>query len=412
MRLPLRRCLALAVLTFAVASAPADWPAFRGPTGLGTSDETGLPVKWSATENVAWKTELPGKGSSTPLVWGDRVFVTCFTGSKAADITRHLVCVDRKDGKILWQKAVAATQPENDFARQLQQHGLATHSPATDGERVYVFYGRTGVLAYDLDGKELWRTEVGTYLNSFGSGSSLTLYKDLVLVNAAVEAGALVALDKKTGKQVWKTKFQDDCWTTPLVVEVSGRTEIVLNASRAVLGFDPANGKLLWQCEVSEPDYVSATPVARDGVVYVMGSGSNGKAFVAIKAGGQGDVTKTNVLWKAKVGASYGSPILVGENLFFFNGTATAVRAKDGAVLFQERLADLASEYGSPVAAEGRLYFFTRRGTAHVVAATAKFEPLAANDLGDRTGFVASPAVSHGRLYVRSNQYLYCLGPK
>jgi hypothetical protein len=395
------------------SSAAADWPAFRGPQGLGLSDERGLPLKWTATANVAWKLELPGKGCSTPIVSGDRVFVTCFTGVQAAELRRHLLCVERTTGKLLWQKDVAATLPENDYTRHLLQHGFATSSPVTDGERVYVFYGRTGVLAYDFAGKELWRTEVGSYLNTFGSGASPIVYRDLLVVNASVESGALVALDRATGKQVWRTKFQDDCWTTPLLVETAeGRTELVLNVARGLMSFDPQKGQLLWQCDCPEPDYISASPVARKGIVYVMGAGHNGRSFMAVRAGGQGDITKTHVVWRQKIGASYCSPILVGEHLYFFSGQACCLRADDGQIVFQERLAELGTEYGSPVAADGKIYLFTRRGVAHVLAASGRFEPLAKNDLGDRTGFTASPAISHGQLFVRSNQYLYCLQEK
>jgi outer membrane protein assembly factor BamB len=422
MRLLYHFWLGVGLLALVPALAATDWPGFRGPQSNGISTERGLPLEWGPEKNALWKIKLPGPGASSPIVWKDRVFVTCYSGygtpsdkaSTQANLQRHLLCLDRTTGRVQWEKQVAALLPEVKFSGQIGEHGYATSTPITDGERIYVFFGRTGVLAFDFDGKELWHTEVGKGLNSFGSGASPVLYRDLVLVNATVEGGALVALNRISGKEVWRTKLYGDCWSTFLLVEVAdGKTEVVLNGPTDLFGFDPATGEQLWQCESGPPGYASTMPVADKGIVYVMGSGAEGRWFMAVSAGGRGDVSKTHVLWKqTKAGASYCSPLLVGDRLHFFSGLATCLKSKTGEVVYQERLAGLGQEYGSPVAADGKIFLFTRRNGAYVMASGDRFQVLAHNDLGDKSDFNACPAVSQGRIYVRSNQYLYCLGEK
>jgi outer membrane protein assembly factor BamB len=415
-----RRFLAAAVLLGVVAAAGANWSGFRGPHGDGVSADRGLPVKWSATDNVVWKTKLPGPGTSSPIVWGDRVFVTCDTGREAArkgdvaKIRRHLLCVDRKSGKILWQDDVPAKLPENDYNFYLQQHGYVSSTPATDGERVYVFYGRTGVLAYDFAGKQLWHVEVGKYLNSWGSAASPVLYKDLVIVNASVESGALLALDKKTGQRVWRAGGIRDCWSTPALVAVAGgKHELVLNTQGIMFGFDPEKGTKLWECEGISTNTPTSSPVAKDGVIYVMGAAQEGtRAVQAVRAGGRGEVSKTHILWRHKGGTNHTSLVVANGRLYYISGTVTCLKADTGAVVFQERLYDARQEYNSPVVADGRLYLFTRKSGAYVLALGDKLEVLAHNELGDRSTFNASPAVSGGQLFVRSDKYLYCLGNK
>jgi outer membrane protein assembly factor BamB len=414
-RLPFLGVLPLVCLIAAV------WPAFRGPQGNGVSPERGLPVKWGPTENLAWKTKLPGPGASSPIVWGERVFVTCYSGygedqSKSGDqsqLRRHLVCLERASGKVLWQADVPAKLPEVQWTNQVRQHGYATSTPTTDGERVYAFFGQTGVLAFDFAGKELWRADVGHMRNTFGTGSSPTLCGSRLIVNATVESSRLVALDKASGKVLWRVKMPDDCWSTPVVVDVpGGGQELVFNAPNAVFGLDPADGKELWRCEFAEPRNVSVTPVVQNGVIYVMGTGTLGRVFLAVRAGGRGDVTQTHVLWRQKIGATNCSPVLVGDYLYFFSGRACCLRADTGAIVFQEPLAGLGMEYPSPVAADGKIYLVTRSGKGYVLAAKDRLEVLANNELGDTSGFVASPAISGGHLFIRSNEYLYCIGEK
>jgi outer membrane protein assembly factor BamB len=406
------------VLVFA-STAAADWPGFRGPQGIGISSDQGLPLTWGEKENVVWKTRLPGPGASSPVVWGDRVFLTCYSGygegknqpSDMDRLQRHVLCLDRLTGKVLWQVDGPAKLPEVKWNQPVHQHGYSTSTPATDGERVYVFFGQTGVFAYDFSGKELWQADVGSMRNMQGSAASPVLYRNLLLVNAAVESGRLVALAKDTGKLVWRTGPSEDCWTTPVLVDtVDGKQDCVLMTPGALLGLDPDTGKERWRCECPEPDYVSANPVARGGTVYVMGAGKQGRVFQAVRTGGTGDVTQTHMVWKQKVGASYCSPVLAGDYLYFFSGQAHCLRADTGEVVFQQRLADVGQEYSSPVAASGRIYLFTRRGTGLVLAVADHLKVLATNRLGDEAGFTASPAIGRGQIFIRSNEYLYCLG--
>lgn len=415
-----RSTISLGVLLFLVLTlSGADWPAFRGPKGDGTSSERGLPVKWGPDENVVWKIKLPGPGTSSPVVSNGRVFVTCYSGygtgkgGRLEDLRRHLLCIDRKTGKVLWQKDAAAKLPETDYNRYLVEHGYTSSTPAADGERVIAFFGRSGVLAFDFDGKPLWEAEVGKILNSWGSASSPVIYRDLVFINATVESGSLVALDKKTGKQVWRAKGIRDCWSTPLLVELpGGKRELVLGSDGSLMAFDPDKGEKLWECEGVAATAPTSSPVARDGVIYSMGTGGDGPLMLAVRAGGKGDVTKTHILWKQKAGANQCSPVLVGDHLYWVNGIAWCLKAETGQVVFQERLYTGRQEYVSAVAADGKVYAFTRQSGAFVLAAKDRLEKLAQNDLGDRSIINASPAISDGQLFIRSNEYLYCIGEK
>jgi outer membrane protein assembly factor BamB len=413
------KLLALMALSLATASAAADWPAFRGPQGDGTSKERGLPIKWGPKENVAWKIKLPGPGTSSPIAWGDRVFVTCYSGypdpgTPKGDLTklrRHLLCVDRKTGTLLWQRDIATLLPENEYNNYIAQHGYASSTPATDGERVYVFFGRSGVRAFDFTGKELWYTEVGKGLNSWGSAASTLLYRNLLLVNATVESGALLALEKSTGKQVWKAKGIRDCWSTPLLVELpGGKHEVVVNSFDGLLGLDPDKGERLWECEGIAASANTSSPVAKSGIVYVMGSGTGESTMMAMRAGGRGDVTKTHILWKQKGGVNNCSPVIAGDNLYWISGQVWCLKADTGKIVFQERLYPVRQEYASPVVADGMIYAFTRHNGCYVLKAGDRLEQLAHNDLDDRSDFNASPAISGGQFVVRSNDYLYCIG--
>jgi outer membrane protein assembly factor BamB len=406
-------------LLLAVAAGGADWPGFRGPGGLGVSEDRGLPTRWGPKENILWKKELPGPGASSPITSGGRVFVTCFSGygtgpgGDMGKLRRHLLCLDAKTGELLWQRDVAARLPDTRSNRYTAEHGYASSTPVSDGERVFVFFGRTGVLAFDFEGRQVWHTSVGTALNGWGSGSSLVLHEGLVLVNASVESNALVALDKRSGKEVWRVKGVSDSWSTPVVAAVpGGGHEVILNTPGMVMAFHPGTGEKLWESEGVEGSSATSTPVARDGVVYLMGSGTEGRTTLAIRMGGRGDVTKTHLLWKQKVGVGVCSPVLYGEHLYWVSGEVCCLRADTGRIVFRERLYEARQEYASAVAADGKLFAFTRGNGAFVLGAAGKFERLAHNDLGDASPFHGSPAVSDGRLLVRSDKYLYCIGTR
>jgi outer membrane protein assembly factor BamB len=419
--------LILAALFTVVLSSPVlaqdNWPQFRGLRGLGLSDERGLPAQWGPDQNLLWKTALPGPGTSSPIVHGERVFVTCYSGygvgkadkgGDVKDLRRHLLCFGRGSGKRLWERVIEAKLPECEFTGPIVQHGYATSTPVTDGERVYVFFGRTGVLAFDLDGKQLWHVEVGTYLNGWGSGASPILYKDLVIVNASVESERLVALDRATGKEVWRVKGVGDCWSTPLLVEVpGGKTELVLSTAYATIGIDPDKGEKLWTCTGLATNQAGSSPVTRDGIVYLTGASVGGKrTMMAVRAGGKGDVSATHVVWTTKAGGGLASPLLLGEHVYFIAGTVWCVRADTGKIVYSERLYDANQEYASPVGADGKIILFTRRHGGFVLGGGPKLEQLAHNQLDDASDFSATPAVSAGRLFVRSNTHLYAIGPK
>ncbi len=391
----------------------ADWPQFRGPGGQGVTSDTNLPLVWSESENVVWKTELPGYGASSPIALGDRLYVTCYSGygldrenpGRMEDLTLHVICLT-SDGAIVWDQHVQPKLPESERVRD---HGYAAATPATDGEFLYVFFGKTGVLKFDLDGNQLWQADVGDRTHGWGSGTSPVLYKNLVIVNASVESGSLVAIDKETGAEVWRTGGMKASWNTPHLVDVGGgKQELVVSVKDKILAFDPATGAPLWNCD-GIPDYVCPSIVSQDGVVYVIG-GRTSRA-IAVRAGGRGDVTDTHRLWEAKAGANVVSPVIHDGHLYWVsdrNTIAYCVRLADGEVIYAERFRG--QPYASALAGDGKLYVVTRNGGTYVLAAKPQFEQLAHNRLDDRSTFNASPIVADGKLYLRSDKYLYCIG--
>jgi outer membrane protein assembly factor BamB len=411
---------------------------------------------------LKWKADLPGPGSSSPIVVGDRVFVTCWSGygtdradpGDQANLKRHLVCLDRQTGKTIWSQAVDPVLPEDPYRGMFTQHGYASHTPVSDGERVYVFFGKTGVLAFDMDGNKLWQTGVGTESDprGWGTASSPILYKNLVIVPAAAESEALVALNKDTGEEVWRQEATGftGTWGTPILVETGeGQIDVVLAVPFEVWAFNPDTGKLRWYCESIDSDSMCTSAVAHDGIVYVVG-GRNGGS-VAIRTGGQGDVTETNVVWSGRDRARIGTPIYHEGRLHWIsNGIANCVDAKTGERIYQTRLArETASaeqsaetdraerggrrggfggfggqrggfgggrggfggqDYSSPVVADGKMYFMSRSGEGFVLKLGPEFEQLARNSFGpDQGDFSATPAISNGELFIRSSRHLYCV---
>jgi len=403
------------------ALQPGDWPQFRGPGGLGVSEAKSLPVTWSAQKNIVWKTPLPGPGSSSPIVVGDCIFVICYTGygvsrqaGQMTTLKRHLLSLKRSDGTILWNKAVEAKQPEHRYEGHVQRHGYATSTPAADGQRVYVFFGKSGVLAFDYGGKQLWQADVGSDIHRYGSGNSPVLYQNLVIVNASVESESLVALDQQSGKEVWRVQGIRNSWNTPLLVEVpGGKTELVVTIHGQVLGFEPTSGKQLWHC-TGVDDYMVPSVVAHEGVVYCL-LGRAG-TVMAIRAGGRGDVSKSHVLWRFDKGRNIASPVHYEGHLYFVRearGIARCLQAKTGLVVYEQRLTPAPDEiYASPLVADGKIYYVSRERGTYVLAAKPQFQLLAHNVLGDPSIFNASPVAIGGRLLLRSERYLYCIGEK
>lgn len=411
-----------------------DWPRFRGPDGLGVSDSKGLPVEWDATRSVVWKTPLPGPGASSPIVLGGRVYVTCYTGyfvpggpeGRLEDLRRHLVAVRLDDGRIIWDRAVPAKLPEES---KIRDHGYAASSAAADAERVYAFFGKSGVFAHDHAGKLLWQADVGSSTSGWGSAASPVIYRDLVFINASVESESLVALDRRTGEERWRARGIRESWNTPVVIAAgsgpgagdtaggtaggtAGRTELVLASQGSVLAFDPASGKPFWSSKTDIGWYMVPSIVAADGVVYALG-GRSGVASLAVRAGGEGDVTGTHRLWTSQKGSNVSSPVYLDGHLYWAHdnlGIVYAAKASTGEIVYERRLERAGQIYASALLAEGRIYYLTREGKTFVIAAKPEFQQLAVNDLGDRSVFNGSPAVAGSRILLRSDKHLYCLG--
>ncbi|MDP6357129.1 MAG: PQQ-binding-like beta-propeller repeat protein, partial [Planctomycetota bacterium] len=278
----------------------ADWPRFRGPNGAGKSSETGLPEKWDANTNIKWKTPMPGPGASSPVTFGDKIYLTCFSGYTTEDgdqsqLKLHLVTLNRADGKIVRDTSFAANTPVQNYRGFVALHGYASGTPAVDATGIYTFFGRTGAIAFSHDGKELWRTSLGTKTHNYGTGNSPVIYKDLVIVNAGIESGSLVALNKKTGAKVWTQRGMIASWNTPIVVSTQKGDELVVNTKGVIKAYDPAKGTPLWTCKAIN-DYVCPSVIANDGIIYVIGGRS--ATALAVKAGGRGDVTSTHKLWQ------------------------------------------------------------------------------------------------------------------
>ena len=263
----------------ATSTSGDDWPRFRGPNGSGTSDAKGLPSVWSTNENVVWKTALPGPGASSPITYGDRIYLTCYTGygldeqspGDKGNLVRHLICLDRNSGRILWNTGTPSGHAVSSYERWIALHGFASSSPACDGQRVYCFFGSSGAYAFNLSGRKQWSADVGENTHGFGTGASVVLHDNLVIVNASVESGSLVALDKNTGGEVWRAEGVEESWNTPVMVDAGGREELVVDTKTSLRAFDPSTGRELWRCAGSQPPrYLCPSPIAHDGIVYVV----------------------------------------------------------------------------------------------------------------------------------------------
>lgn len=405
-----------------------DWTRFRGPGGDGIAASADLPLTWSDTENLAWRTPLPGPGSSSPIVAGDRVFVTCYSGYGVADsekgskqdLQRHLVCVRLEDGEVLWTKTVAAEMPEDDYMGYLTEHGYASSTPVTDGKQVFAFFGKTGVLAFDMGGDEQWRVEVGKESSNrrWGSAASPILYKDMVIVNAAEEGRAILALDKQTGRQVWKAEAAalELAYGTPSIVELSdGTAELVISVPGEIWGLNPDTGKLRWYAETNLTGNVCPTVVARDGVVYTFGGYRSAGAH-ALRAGGGGDVTASHMLWFTRESSYVATPLLHDGFLYWIDdrGQAHCLNAETGESVYRERVPGMTMSgrpvYASPVLVGDRLYVVSRWSGVFVLPAKPEFEILAHNLLeSDDSDCSGTPAIAGNRLLLRSGKYLYCI---
>jgi len=402
-----------------VEGAKGDWSQFRGPTGMGTSGAESLPTAWSATENIAWKTPLSGAGASSPIVFGDRIYLTSYTGyfvpgdagGSLDELKRHLLCFKKSDGSLIWDTPVQAKLPEEE---QIRDHGYAANTPAADEERVYVFFGKTGVFAFSHEGGQIWQADVGSGTSGWGTSSSPVLYKDLLFINASVESESLIALDRKTGEEKWRAGGFRESWNTPVIVtNPAGEDELVVAVKGKVLAFEPETGKPLWNCDTDITWYMVPSIVADDdGVVYVFG-GRSGTTSLAVRSGGKGDVTATHRLWTSNKGSNVGSPVVHDGHLYWMNdqrGIAYCAKADSGELVYEKRVNRAGQIYASALLADGKIYYFNRSGRSFVLPAKPEFELLATNDLEGGGQFNASPAVAGDKLLLRSDKFLYCIG--
>lgn len=390
------------------ASPAQDWPQYRGPQGLGVSEERGLPTAWGARSGVRWKKPLPGPGHSSPVVWGERVFLTAYAPPKGAGAGRLLtLCVDRRTGETLWEREVSVKQVE----RVGGANAPASPTPVTDGRRVYVFFGSFGLVCFDFDGGKVWEAPIGPHPSEWGSASSPVLYGPLLILNYTADAeGFLLAVDKETGRPVWRTRHAqpEHSFATPLIWKTAGGDYVVAFDSGHLKGFDPKDGREVWRVG-GMPKGVAPTPVAAHGLLYAA-SNSQPNFIVAVRPGGRGDITRTHVAWRHDKGViSVPSPVAVGEYLYALRdgGVMTCLDAKTGAVVWQHRLPARGNYFASPVAGDGKIYVVNEEGEVAVVAARPVYELLAANSMGERT--MSTPAISRGEIFIRTDEHLYCV---
>lgn len=415
-------------LIFSLASGGGaeDWPGWRGPRGDGTSSAIAPPVHWDATsgKNIAWKAAIPGVGHSSPVIWGESVFLTtCLLESQE----RVLLCLDRRDGQPRWQRTVITAPLESKHAR----NSYASGTPAADGELVYVAFlevdgttvpapnvgspreitpGQMVVAAYDFDGNQKWIVRPGGFVSAHGFCSNPVLFEDLVIVNGDHDGDSyVVALDKHTGATVWKQPraHQTRSYATPLIRQIDGQPQMALSGSKRVVGMDPRDGQLRWHVEGPTEQYVAS--MVYDGRYFFMAAGFPTYHVMAIRPDGHGDVTESHVAWHTTDARCYvPSPVLAEGFLFVADdrGTAAAFDAATGERLWRERLGREFS--ASLVTAAGLVYFVAEDGATHVVDPQRNFEKIAENPLGEST--FASPAIARGQFYIRGEAHLFCIG--
>jgi outer membrane protein assembly factor BamB len=419
--------LLAAAVALGGAARGDDWPQFRGPGGRGIGG-TEVPLEWDDATNVRWKTPLPGPGSSSPIVHGDSVWVTCWSGvggeGRAAGLeglTRHLVCVDRRDGSVKWRRDLRAELPEDVYEGFLTEHGYASGTPVTDGRRVFAFFGKSGVVAFDTEGKELWRVAVGKESSNrrWGSGASLVLHGDHVIVNASEESQSIRALDAATGREVWKSEGAalELAYGTPGIVQREGGAEdIVIAVPGEVWGLDPQRGRIRWFAQTPLTGNLSPSVVIDGTMLYVFG-GFRSSGSLAIEAGGTGDVTAERVRWRSRNSSYVATPLLHDGHLYWIDdrGQAFCASAGTGELVYRERVEGMAAGgrpvYASPVLSAGRIYVVSRYGGTFVLPAAPRYEILARNRFAaDESDFSGTPAISGGDIFLRSGRFLYCCG--
>lgn len=406
----------------------ADWPGFRGPDAQGHSPATGLVTTWSDTEHIRWKTRLPGPGSSSPIVRGDRVFVTCYSGygvdkdrpGDPAKLKRHLLCVSAMTGKVLWDRAVAGVLPEVPSRGRILEHGYASHTPVTDGQRIYAFFGKSGVVAFGLQGQKIWQRSVGTgsHRLKWGSASSVTLHKNLLFVNAYDESKTLYALKQDDGQIAWQQDLSGAglSFATPVLGHLpDGSSELVMALPTQVWGLNPETGQKLWWITTTMKGIVTGTPLAYKGRAYVHGGGPGGLSSLAVHLGGRGDVTRSHVRWSGASAASVPSPAPCNGLLYWVtnDGKACCQDPQTGRLKYSQALPVTGrfAVYASVLSAENRIYAVTRKEGTFVLSVGPDFQVISQNRFSsDSSDFNGSPAIGSDCMFIRSNRYLYCIG--
>ncbi len=342
-------------------------------------------------------------------------------------LKRHLVCVDRTSGDIRWNKVIDPVLPEDPFSGAgVPTHGYASHSPVSDGKRVYVFFGKTGAMAFDLEGNQIWHKKLGTESDPrrWGSSSSPILHGGVLIVTASAESRSIVGLNSETGEELWRSQADGvmNTWATPVICKINDeQSEIVLGVPYELWALNPKNGKLRWYAEVPASDQANASAISEGGVIYLATGGRGGGGTAAVKAGGKNDVTESNVLWTNRIATRFGSPLLYEGRIYVMGSIAACMDAKTGEAIYEQRLPGGTgggggrrgfggSDYTSPVIAGGNIYFVRGSGETLVVKTGDKFEEIASNRVTeDRENFMASPAISKGELFLRSDKHLYCV---
>ena len=401
----------MALVAVATGARAEEWPGWRGPRGDGTSRETGIPLRWSGTENVCWKVAVPGKGHSSPVVWGDRIFLTTCLEEEGK---RVLLCLNRYDGKTLWERVVltAPLEPKHKL------NSYASSTPATDGQHVWVSFlaiPRMVVACYDMGGRLVWQKSPGEFHSVHGFCSPPIPYKDLVILNGDQDAeGYLVALDKATGAERWRADRPNRTrsYCPPLLINAAGKDQLVLSGSKCVAAYDPDTGRQIWIIDGPTEQFV-ASLVYTQGVLFLT-AGFPEYHLMGIRPDGEGNVTKTHVLWHERRGAAY-VPSPIADGAYFFvvsdrpnseNGMASCFEARTGKRLWMQRLGRHHS--ASPVSAGGYLYFLDDDGQTFVLKAGPTFELVGRNPLGEECH--ASPAIAHGQIFIRTVSHLFCIG--
>jgi outer membrane protein assembly factor BamB len=384
------------------------WPRWRGPSGQGLVPDGAYPDTWSDKDNVLWRVEVPGRGNSSPIIWKDRLFLTT---SYDQGKRRSLLCLSRSDGKQLWE----AFAPDAKAEKVKDKNGWASGTPSTDGERVYAYFGNHGLLCVDFDGKQVWHQPLAPMDAYHGMSCSPLLYRDKVIIyqdHRSQSGSFVVAYDKRSGKELWKTPRKEKVgWGSPVAVRVGDRDEIIVSSEYRVYAYDPDSGKELWSCGGNFVE-VTPTPVVGHGMIFCC-SGRTGPTL-AIRPDGQGDITKTHLAWKVPTGSPFiPSPLLHGDYLYMINDIISVVRcfdARTGKMLYAERLGQVVKHgfSASPVMVNGKVFFTNDEGETFVLKAGPKFELLHVNQLHETT--LASPALLDGRWYWRTQRHLYCIG--